>query len=128
MIRRDWNHPSVILWGVRINESRDNHDFYTRTNALAHALDTNRQTGGIRYFQESEFLEDVFTMNDFGWPLKAPNHPLYLNTEFVGHTFPTKTIDSQGAPRRAHPSVTPAFMTQLASQPAVRRRHRLVRV
>ena len=73
MIRRDWNHPSIILWGVRINESRDNHDFYTRTNALAHQLDPTRQTGGIRYFQESEFLEDVFTMNDFGWPLKPPN-------------------------------------------------------
>lgn len=93
MIRRDWNHPSVVLWGVRINESRDNHDFYVRTNALAHGLDKSRQTGGIRYFQESEFLEDVFTMNDFGWPLKKPNHPRYLNTEFVGHTFPTKTID-----------------------------------
>lgn len=33
-------------------------------------------------------------MNDFGFPLKAPNHPRYLNTEFVGHTFPTKTIDN----------------------------------
>jgi beta-galactosidase len=94
MVRRDWNHPSVILWGVRINESRDNHDFYVRTNAMAHSLDPSRQTGGIRYFQESEFLEDVFTMNDFGWPLKPPNHPKYLNTEFVGHTYPTKTIDS----------------------------------
>jgi len=94
MIRRDWNHPSIVLWGVRINESRDNHDFYTRTNALAHQLDPTRQTGGIRYFQESEFLEDVFTMNDFGFPLKPPNHPRYLNTEFVGHTFPTKTIDN----------------------------------
>jgi beta-galactosidase len=93
MIKRDWNHPSIILWGVRINESKDNHDFYTRTNALAHKLDHTRQTGGIRYFQESEFLEDVFTMNDFGWPLKPPNHPRYLNTEFVGHTYPTKTID-----------------------------------
>jgi len=94
MVHRDWNHPSVILWGVRINESRDNHDFYVRTNAMAHSLDPSRQTGGIRYFQESEFLEDVFTMNDFGWPLKPPNHPKYLNTEFVGHTYPTKTIDS----------------------------------
>jgi beta-galactosidase len=79
---------------VRINESRDDHDFYTRTNALARQLDPTRQTGGIRYFQESEFLEDVFTMNDFGFPLKPPNHPRYLNTEFVGHTFPTKTIDN----------------------------------
>ena len=94
MVRRDWNHPSIILWGVRINESLDDHDFYTRTNAVAHQLDPTRQTGGIRYFQESEFLEDVFTMNDFGFPLKPPNHPRYLNTEFVGHTYPTKTIDN----------------------------------
>ncbi len=95
MIRRDWNHPSIVLWGVRINESRDDHDFYLRTNALAHKLDPTRQTGGIRYFQQSEFLEDVFTMNDFGWPLKPPNQPRYLNTEFVGHTYPTKTIDNK---------------------------------
>jgi len=95
MIRRDWNHPSIILWGVRINESLDDHDFYVRTNAAAHKLDPTRQTGGIRYFQESEFLEDVFTMNDFGFPLKPPNHPRYLITEFAGHTFPTKTIDDK---------------------------------
>ena len=94
MICRDWNHPSIILWGVRINESRDNHDFYTRTNALAHRLDPTRQTGGIRNKYDSELLEDVFTMNDFGFPLRAPNHPLYLNTEFNGHMYPTKTIDN----------------------------------
>jgi len=96
MVRRDWNHPSIVLWGVRINESPDNHDFYTRTNALAHALDTTRQTGGIRTGSNfnSELLEDVFTVNDFGWPMKKPNHPRFLNTEFVGHTFPTKTIDA----------------------------------
>jgi beta-galactosidase len=94
MIRRDWNHPSIITWGVRINESRDNHDFYVRTNAMAHKLDPSRPTCGIRYFQESEFLEDVFTMNDFGWPLLPPNHDAYLNTEFVGHTYPAKSIDN----------------------------------
>jgi beta-galactosidase len=94
MIRRDWNHPAIILWGVRINESRDDHDFYTRTNALAHRLDPTRQTGGIRNFEQSELLEDVFTINDFGFPLRAPNHPLYLNTEFIGHTYPTKSFDN----------------------------------
>ncbi len=94
MIRRDWNHPSIVLWGVRINESRDNRDFYARTNALAHQLDATRQTGGIRNNYNSEFLEDVFTMNDFGFPLRAPNHPLYLNTEFIGHTYPTKMNDT----------------------------------
>ena len=94
MVRRDWNHPSIILWGVRINESRDYHDFYTKTNAVAHELDPTRQTGGVRYFYESELLEDVFTMNDFGFPLRPPNHPNYLNTEFCGHTYPTKMNDS----------------------------------
>jgi beta-galactosidase len=94
MIRRDWNHPSIVLWGVRINESVDNHDFYTRTNALAHSLDDARQTGGIRYLYDTELLEDVMTMNDFGFPLRPPNHPLYMNTEFVGHTFSTKRGDN----------------------------------
>jgi beta-galactosidase len=116
MIRRDWNHPSILLWGVRINESRDNHDFYTRTNALAHTLDPTRQTGGIRYFQESEFLEDVFTMNDFGWPLKPPNHPRYLNTEFVGHTYPVKTIDDN-VRHREHTIRHARVHDQLASNP-----------
>lgn len=80
------------MWGVRVNESGDDHDLYTKTNALAHKLDDSRQTGGVRYRYRSERLEDVFTMNDFGWPLRAPNHPLYLNTEF-GHMFPTKRFD-----------------------------------
>jgi beta-galactosidase len=116
MIRRDWNHPSIILWGVRINESKDDHSFYTRTNALAHALDGTRQTGGIRNFQGSEFLEDVFTVNDFGFPLKKPNHPKYLNTEFVGHTFPTKTTDDDER-QREHTLRHARIHNQLASDP-----------
>jgi beta-galactosidase len=116
MIRRDWNHPSIILWGVRINESKDDHDFYLRTNALAHDLDATRQTGGIRYFQESEFLEDVFTMNDFGFPLKKPVHGKYLNTEFVGHTFPTKTTDDDER-QREHTLRHARIHNQLASDP-----------
>jgi beta-galactosidase len=94
MIRRDWNRPAVILWSIRINESRDFHDFYTRTNAMARSLDPTRQTCGVRYFQESEFLEDVFCMNDFGFPLKAPNHARYLNTEFVGAEWSVRSGDN----------------------------------
>jgi beta-galactosidase len=95
MIRRDWNHPSIIIWGVRVNESGDYHDFYTKTNSLARSLDDSRPTGGVRYKYDSELLEDVFTMNDFNVEkLRKPNHPLYLNTEFVGHMYPTKRNDN----------------------------------
>jgi beta-galactosidase len=115
MITRDWNHPSIIIWGVRINESQDNHDFYAQTNSVAHALDTTRQTGGVRYITDSELLEDVYTMNDFvlgseempganrgrialrdqqectGIAHKVP----YLITEYGGHMYPTKRSDQE---------------------------------
>jgi beta-galactosidase len=95
MIVRDRNRPSIVLWGVRINESKDDHDFYARTNALARKLDPTRQTGGIRFHYDSELLEDVFTMNDFGYDLRPPRHPRYMNTEFAGHMYPTKTFDQE---------------------------------
>lgn len=95
MIERDRNHPAVILWGVRINESPDNDEFYTRTNQLAHQLDPTRQTGGVRCFQESSFLEDVFTYNDFSNTVKEPVQTPYLITEFAGHMFPTKSWDHE---------------------------------
>ena len=95
MIERDRNHPSIILWGVRVNESQDNDSFYQRTNALAHELDPSRQTGGVRCFRESIFLEDVFTYNDFSNDVREPNHLPYLITEFAGHMFPTKTWDHE---------------------------------
>jgi beta-galactosidase len=94
MIERDWNHPSIVLWGVRVNESPDNTDLYTRTNKLAHELDDTRQTGGVRFRYDSQRLEDVYTMNDFHWPMRPPNHPLYIVTEFNGHMFPTKRFDN----------------------------------
>lgn len=65
MIRRDWNRPSIVIWGVRINESPDADDFYARTNEVARALDPTRQTGGVRCITDSEMLEDVYTMSDF---------------------------------------------------------------
>jgi beta-galactosidase len=95
MIERDHNHPSIVLWGVRINESWDDEALYTQTNALAHRLDPTRQTGGIRNFPTSQFLEDVFTYNDFSNTVIEPTHTPHLVTEHNGHMFPTKTFDQE---------------------------------
>lgn len=107
MITRDYNRPSIILWGVRSNESQDDHSFYERTNALARAMDPGRQTGGTRYIQRSELLEDVYTYNDFthdgGKTVFRPQKettgldravPL-LVTESNGHMYPTKRFDQE---------------------------------
>lgn len=107
MIERDYNHPAIILWGVRINESHDSYDFYARTNALAHTLDSTRQTGGVRCHVKGDFQEDVFTFNEFihgGGELifrsreditgRKEAVPL-LVTESNGHMFPTKRFDTE---------------------------------
>jgi beta-galactosidase len=95
MIIRDRNHPSIILWGVRINESPDNDPLYRHTNRLARELDPTRQTGGIRNFMDSSFLEDVFTFNDFSLGVTEPKYSPHLITEFAGHVYPTKTWDNE---------------------------------
>lgn len=95
MIERDWNHPSIIVWGVRINESWDDHDFYAQTNALARELDPTRPTTGVRFWQDSHFLEDVFSFNDFSNGVEEPKQTPHLITEFNGHMFPTKSFDGE---------------------------------
>jgi beta-galactosidase len=111
MIRRDRNHPSVVLWGVRINESPDDHDLYTRTNALARELDPSRQTGGVRWGVKSEFLEDVFTANDYSYkPPHIINDPPvtpYLVTELgsLADTRRTAGIDTLLKGALAHADV-----------------------
>ncbi len=104
MVMQYRNHPSVILWGVRINESQDNDPLYRRTNALAHALDPSRQTSGVRYILHSHLLEDVYAYNDFSHVGNNPGvrpkrevteemeKPFFI-TECNGHMFPTKSFD-----------------------------------
>ncbi len=98
------NHPSVILWGVRINESGDDDAFYRETNRVAHELDPTRQTGGVRAHKKSSLLEDVYTYNDFSHngtnhgcekksAVTSDNSRPYLISEYNGHMYPTKSYD-----------------------------------
>ncbi len=104
MIMRDYNHPAIVLWGVRINESADDDDLYQKTNELAHKLDPTRPTGGVRNFSHSHMFEDVYTFNDFTHAglkkaIQNPKHVKkqvpYLITEHNGHMFPTKAFDDE---------------------------------
>ena len=106
MVRQYMHHPSIMLWGVRINESQDCDELYRRTNAVSHTLDSGRQTSGVRYIEKSRLLEDVYAYNDFSHcgdnaglkPKKsvtAKKHNGYLVSECNGHMFPTKAFDDE---------------------------------
>jgi beta-galactosidase len=99
MIVRDRNHPSIIVWGARLNETPNDVSFYTSTNELAHSLDDSRPTAGamagLRLTMDYE--QDVFAENDYSSvtdaagakqptlepPVDGPGRP-YLVSEAVG--------------------------------------------
>jgi len=112
MVLQYRNHPSIVLWGVRINESQDDDELYRRTNAVAHELDPSRPTSGVRFIEKSSLLEDVYAYNDFSHtgensgvrPKKSvtpDEKKALLISEHNGHMFPTKSYD-HWEKRQAH--------------------------
>lgn len=97
MVRKDRNHPSIIIWGARLNETDDDLDLYTRTRDRTHELDGSRPTAGAMAgrLDSREYVHEVFCEDDytFGrgpdgrkWPrLQSPraDRP-YLISEAVG--------------------------------------------
>src|SRR5579859_6133248 len=98
MIVRDRNHPSIVIWGARLNETPNNTAFYTAANELAHGLDDSRPTAGAMAGMRltADYQQDVFAENDYSSvtvagvkqpslepPVDGVGRP-YLVTEAVG--------------------------------------------
>ena len=105
MVLAQRNHPCLLCHGVRIDESIDDHELYTKTNEVAHKLDSYHPTIGVRNFTNSELLEDIYGYNDFSCDslkigllnpkkVKTNNKPL-LVTEYMGHMDPVKPTSDE---------------------------------
>jgi beta-galactosidase len=96
MVVRDRNRPSVIVWGTRLDETRNYPALYARAREIAYAYDGSRQTTGALAFQSTNgWAEDVFSFDDYhyvdGEPELLPPVPgvPYLISESVGAMNPT---------------------------------------
>ena len=86
MIRRDRNHPSIVIWGVRVNESNNSPALYDRTRAAAKALDDSRPTSGSmtpssQKNWQQEWHEAVFAFDDYH---SAPDGSVGINPPLPG--------------------------------------------
>ena len=113
MITTQYNHPSIFIWSIRINESADDDEFYLKSNEIAHSLDKSRPTTGVRCIKNSHLLEDVYAFNDFIHMTREVKHYRelvltnqqsvtglthrvpYIVTEYSGHVYPVKPFDGE---------------------------------
>jgi beta-galactosidase len=86
MIRRDRSHPSIIIWGVRVNESPNEPKLYERTTELARLLDGTRPASGSmtpdsRKTWQTDWHEDVFAFDDYH---SAPDGSVGIDPPLAG--------------------------------------------
>lgn len=72
MVLGHFNHPSIIIWGTRLNESGDDDAFYKETHRRCKEMDPTRPTTGVRWHKNSPLHEDIYSYNDYT-PLAATN-------------------------------------------------------
>lgn len=105
MVLKEQNHPSLIFYGIRVDESVDDDELYSKANEICHHLDPNRATTGVRNFKTSHCLEDYYCYNDFSCSslshglddpksIKGAKGKAVLISENNGHMFPTKMYDT----------------------------------
>lgn len=88
MVKRDRNHPCLLSFGCRVNESVDD-TWYKSMNDTARALDPTRLTHGVRFSKGKDpayRYEDIWTQN-FYFPGADPPEIPFITTEFAGHTI-----------------------------------------
>jgi len=96
MVVRDRNRPSVVIWGTRLNETKNYPALYAQARQIAYACDGSRPTtGAVAFHTTAGWAEDVFSYDDYhlagGEPDLLPPVPgvPYLISESVGALNPT---------------------------------------
>ena len=108
MVLGHFNHPGIVIWGTRLNETTDHDGLYQETNRRCKAMDPSRPTTGVRWETGSHLIEDIYSYNDYSEDDKGEHMLLtahqatgstkrmpYLVSEHTGAVLPTKPVDSE---------------------------------
>lgn len=109
LVRKERNHPALIAYGLRVDESLDDKELNEGANRIQKKLDPSRQSLGVRFLPHSELYDDIYAYNDFScnstkkgllplkdWGVKGKPR---LVSEFMGHMYPTKPEDTMSRKR-----------------------------
>ncbi|MCD8121375.1 MAG: beta-galactosidase [Clostridiales bacterium] len=108
MVLGHFNHPSIVIWGTRLNETADDDELYRETNRRCKEMDGSRPTTGARWQTGSHLLEDIYSYNDYsedqnGEHMLMTAHQAtesrerlpYLVSEHTGAVLPTRPSDPE---------------------------------
>ena len=108
MVLGHFNHPSVVIWGSRLNETADCDELYEKTYRLCKEMDPSRPATGARWHTGSRLIEDIYSFNDYSEDergefvlltsqeaSKTDQKVPYLVSEHSGAILPTKPWDSE---------------------------------
>jgi beta-galactosidase len=66
MVIRDRNRPSVVVWGTRLDETKNYPALYASARQLAYRYDGSRPTAGaVTFHSTGGWAEDVFSYDDY---------------------------------------------------------------
>ncbi|SDS24419.1 glycoside hydrolase family 2 protein [Microlunatus soli] len=87
MVLRDRSRPSVVIWGVRVNESANDPVTYRQTRKVADDLDGTRPTAGsMIIYATADWEQDIFSYDDYSdWDKNAFFRPVLPGTVDQGN-------------------------------------------
>lgn len=100
------NHPSVVMWGTRPDDTRDMPKVNRRICDTVRSLDASRPMYGVRNFRGSDILEEVYAFNDYEThslheafqyntqEISLGKSPVMI-TEHSGHLYPARSFGGE---------------------------------
>lgn len=106
MVLADRNHPCIVMWGTRADDTKDNPAVNRKICDVVRGLDASRPMYGVRNFKGSDILEEVYGYNDY--EKHNFNEPFNYNvteislgkspvmiTEHTGYLYPARSYGSE---------------------------------